>query len=254
MTLKNQDGAFTIVLTLIVPSKQVTFSGSFTTDLSAGQSSSVQVKLDSNSITVTGGCNTLTATYQAFENKTLTISDFSNTTNFVCKTDGSKAITDALKSSVSYAQSSDSKITLYDSLNKATIVLSVAPVAKPVTFEGNYTTSIPNDSDLIIKFASNQVSILNGCNSYSGTYEADSLGNIAFKQMAGTLKACSVDFDNLYTKALSNSVYYEASGSKIIFRDINKAETVTFTLLKADFVKLSGKYSTNLLDDSDLLV
>lgn len=107
---------------------------------------------------------------------------------------------------------------------------------------------------MIIKFISNQVSILNGCNSYSGSYEADSLGNIVFKQMIGTLMACEQDNDNLYTKALSNSVTYQANGSQIIFKDINKSVTIILTLLKADYLKLSGKYSTNLPDDNDLLV
>ncbi len=185
--------------------------------------SAIQIKFDSNTVSISGGCNSLSASYQAYENKTISILDFSGSNNN-CKVDNDKQITDALKNSVSYQQSSDNKITLNDNLGKKIQTLSVAPVAKPVTFEGNYTTSIPNDPDLIIKFnPNNQVSILNGCNTYSGSYEADSLGNIVFKQFIGTLKACSVDFDNLYTKALSNSVTYSTSGNKIIFRDLNKA-------------------------------
>jgi heat shock protein HslJ len=96
-------------------------------------SSSNQIKFDNLSVTLSGGCNKLSASYQAYENKTIIISDFTATTTFICKNDNDKQITDALKNSVSYLQSSDNKITLIDSLNKTTTILSVAPIAKPVT-------------------------------------------------------------------------------------------------------------------------
>ncbi len=68
--------------------------------------------------------------------------------------------------------------------------------------------------------------------------------------MYGTLKGCLTDFDSEYTKALSNSVTFTNDGMSIVFRDTTKAETITLTLLKADFVKFSGRYSTNLLNDA----
>ncbi len=67
--------------------------------------------------------------------------------------------------------------------------------------------------------------------------------------MIGTLKACITDFDSEYTKALSNSVKFTTDGTSIVFRDTKKAETITLILLKADVVKFSGRYSTNLLND-----
>ena len=85
-------------------------------------------------------------------------------------------------------------MTLKNSNGDTTIVLTLIvpspPVAKPVVFEGNYTTNILSDPDLIIRFSDNQVNILNGCNSFSGQYQADSTGSIQFKPMIGTLKAC----------------------------------------------------------------
>lgn len=249
--LKNSNGETTIILTLLVPVKPVTLSGTFVTDIKV--TPSIQIKFLDSSVSIFGGCNTWTSTYQAFDNKTISFLSFAST-NLLCKNDFDKIYVDALKNAVTYTKSSNNEITLFDLSSKKTVALSVAPLAKQVTFEGNYTTSIPNDPDFLVRFSGSQVSLLNGCNSFTGSYEADSLGNIVFKQLAGTLKACSVDNDGLYTKALSNSVSYETNGSRIILRDSKKEETMVLNLLRADFVKLSGKYSTNLPDDSDLLV
>ena len=134
------------------------------------------------------------------------------------------------------------------------IVIPTTPVVKQVVFEGNYSTNILSDPDLFIRFSGNQVNIINGCNSYSGQYQADSTGSVQFKPMIGTLKACSTDFDSLYTKAISNSVTFTTDGNTIVFRDINKGETITLTLLKADPIQLSGKYSTNLRNDPNILI
>lgn len=238
-------------MTLFVPAKPVTLSGTFVTDIKV--TPSIQIKFLDSSVSIFGGCNTWTSTYQAFDNKTISFLSFGSS-NLLCKNDFDKIYVDALKNAVTYTKNNNNEITLFDLSNKKTIGLSVAPLAKQVTFEGNYTTSIPNDPDFLVRFSGSQVSLLNGCNSFSGSYEADSLGNIVFRQFAGTLKACSVDNDGLYTRALTNSVSYETNGSKIILRDSKKEETMVLSLLRADFVKLSGKYSTNLPDDSDLLV
>lgn len=174
--------------------------------------SSIQIKFDSKSVSISGGCNSLSASYQAYENKSIIIGEFSGSNNS-CRIDNDRQIVDGLRNSVSYSISSDNRISLFDSLSKKIDTLSIAPVAKPVTFDGNYSTNIPNDPDIIIKFnQNNQVNIINGCNSYTGSYEANSLGSIVFKQFIGTLKACSIDFDSLYTKSLSNSVSYSING------------------------------------------
>lgn len=239
-----------MILTLLVPAKPVTLSGTFVTDIKV--TPSIQIKFVDSSVSIFGGCNTWTSTYQAYDNRTISFLPFAST-NLLCKNDFDKIYVDALKNATTFANNNN-EITLFDLSNKKTILLSVAPLAKQVTFEGNYTTSIPNDPDFLVKFSGSQVSLVNGCNSFSGSYEADSLGNIVFKQLVGTLRACSVDNDGLYTKALSNSVSYETNGSRIILRDSKKEETMVLSLLRADFVKLNGKFSTNLPDDSDLLV
>lgn len=121
-------------------------------------------------------------------------------------------------------------MTLKNSNGATTIVLNLVvptntlptPVAKPVVFEGNYSTSILSDPDIIINFSASQIRILNGCNSFSGQYQADSTGSIKFGPMAGTLKACSTDFDSQYTNAISNSVAFTNEANTIVFRDADK--------------------------------
>lgn len=129
------------------------------------------------------------------------------------------------------------------------------PNSKVVTFDGEYTTSITNDPDLRIKFTGNQVNIINGCNNFNGQYQAESNGCIKFGPLAGTKRACQVDFDSLYITALSNSVTFEVQGNRIIFRDSKKTITIVLTQFKAPVanpVSLTGKYSTNLLNDANV--
>ena len=49
-----------------------------------------------------------------------------------------------------------------------------------VTFNQTYSTNIPDDSDLLIRFDSTRVSIVNGCNVQSANYKAFSNGTIIF--------------------------------------------------------------------------
>lgn len=62
----------------------------------------------------------------------------------------------------------------------------------------------------------NRVSLLNGCNVNSATYEAYDNGTIKFGLFISTLRFCVDDQDSLYTSALSNSVTYEIDGDILI--------------------------------------
>ena len=62
----------------------------------------------------------------------------------------------------------------------------------------------------------NRVSLLNGCNVNSATYEAYDNGTIKFGLFISTLRFCPDDQDSLYTSALSNSVTYEIDGDILI--------------------------------------
>ena len=84
-----------------------------------------------------------------------------------------------------------------------------APKPKTVTFNNTYKPNINDDSDLLIKFDSeNKVSLLNGCNLNSATYEAYDNGTIKFGLFISTLRFCPNDNDSVYTSALSGSVKY----------------------------------------------
>jgi len=77
-----------------------------------------------------------------------------------------------------------------------------------VTFDNTYETNF-NASDILIELtADNRVSLLNGCNVNSATYEAYDNGTIRFGMFIKTLRFCMDDQDSLYTNALSNSVAY----------------------------------------------
>lgn len=106
---------------------------------------------------------------------------------------------------------------------------------------------------MIIRFNGTQANLVNGCNSYSATYTAKDDGSISFGPFIGTRKFCENDFDNLYTKALADSLFYQSIGNQIILKNANQTNSIILTIFQADFVNFTGRYSTNL-PDSDLIV
>lgn len=77
-----------------------------------------------------------------------------------------------------------------------------------MTFDNTYETNL-NASDILIKFTpDNRVSLLNGCNANSASYEAYDNGTIRFGVFIKTLRYCVDDQDSIYTDALSRSVAY----------------------------------------------
>jgi heat shock protein HslJ len=160
----------------------------------------------------------------------------------------------------------------------------------PNALEGTYTTSISDDRDLLIRFNGNQVSILNGCNAFSGSFKVDnfgrecqnfhgylfgnfayrdnididkslsspSVGCIEFGQLDGTNRACANNFDSLYTSALSNSAFFKIEGNRITLKNSKREVTIILTLVReSERVTLEGKYgkySTNLLDNRHVTI
>lgn len=105
------------------------------------------------------------------------------------------------------------------------VVVSV----QPVIFSGNYRTNIPNDSDLLIRFNSTGISVVNGCNSHQANYNAYSNNTIAFSPFASTRIACANDFDSLYLQALIASVSFSQSSNQIVLRNANGLVTIILT-------------------------
>ena len=82
---------------------------------------------------------------------------------------------------------------------------------EPVTeivITGQYTTNIPDDSDLLVEFEDNKIALLNGCNINFAEFHAYSNKSISIGMFASTRKFCSPDFDSKYTSALSSSVSF----------------------------------------------
>lgn len=94
----------------------------------------------------------------------------------------------ALKNSVSFTNK-NGVITFKNNKKVITIVLTPyisAPAPSRVTFKGTYSTSINADSDLLVKFDSKNVYILNGCNSHTASYKAYDNGAIEFGEFTST--------------------------------------------------------------------
>lgn len=92
--------------------------------------------------------------------------------------------------------------------------VSLAP--KEVKFDKTYKPNFNKNKEILIKFdLDNKVSILNGCNSHTGTYKATDDGSIEFGPMTSTKKLCENDNDGFYTKPLSQSVSFKCDGEKI---------------------------------------
>lgn len=73
-----------------------------------------------------------------------------------------------------------------------------------------------DDSDLRIKIVNNSISIINGCNSHSGTYKAEVNGRISFGVFASTKRFCFNDKDSVYLNSLKSSVSYSISSKRVI--------------------------------------
>jgi heat shock protein HslJ len=76
-----------------------------------------------------------------------------------------------------------------------------------------------DDSDVKIKILRNTISIINGCNSHSATYQADSKGRINFGVFRSTLKFCIIDKDAIYLNLFKSSVSYSISSQIITLKN-----------------------------------
>ncbi len=105
----------------------------------------------------------------------MAITGFASTLRF-CSNDKDSVYVKALASSVTFLQQIDGQITLRNGSGITTVILTpyvavVKPAPKQVTFNNTYKPSLTDDSDLLVKFESNnRVSLINGCNSQSATY------------------------------------------------------------------------------------
>ena len=112
--------------------------------------------------------------------------------------------------------------------------VSLAP--KEVKFDKTYKPNFNKNKEILIKFdLDNKVSILNGCNSHTGTYKATDDGSIEFGPMTSTKKLCENDNDGFYTKPLSQSVSFKCDGEKITLYE----KTGKFTLILTPHVVVS---------------
>jgi heat shock protein HslJ len=134
--------------------------------------------------------------------------------------------------------------------------VAICPPPRPASLDGTYTTNFPQNPKIRIKFSGNQVSILNGCNTFSGQFETHSTECIKFGQLTGTKKGCANNFDSLYTTALKNSAFYSIEGNRVILKNSKRKVIIILTLVQNQpkEVKFDGFYRPSLTDDKDLLV
>lgn len=210
ITFKNASGITTIILTPYTPPKpqpnDVKFNNTYKPNLT--DDNDLLIKLDQNNkITLLNGCNSQSATYKAADDGSISFTAFISTRMY-CQNDKDSIYTSALTNSVKYISQGD-RLVLMNASGQQTLILTpytvpvivnppvvTPPVVNPpvipvkvekVSFSGNYTASIKNDSDIVISFGiSYKLSILNGCNVYNTNYTAYSNGSIIFGDFIGT--------------------------------------------------------------------
>lgn len=131
---------------------------------------------------------------------------------------------------------------------------------------------------MLIKLdSSNKVTILNGCNVQSATYKATDDGYIYFGAFISTRMYCQNDKDSIYTSALTNSVRFILRGDALTLRSSSGQQTLLLapyvntttvtspvvtppvvtpvvTPVEVKNVVFVGNYSTNIRNDSDLII
>ncbi len=79
------------------------------------------------------------------------------------------------------------------------------------------------------------VSVLTGCNDYTGPYETDG-DTISIGPLAGTLKACTeplMAFETAYTTALQAAATYSIEGDALLLNGPNGASLISFDRFEA---------------------
>lgn len=98
-----------------------------------------------------------------------------------------------------------------DKVTTITVPVVSVPENKQIYFTGNFSTSIKNNTDIVISFTAERVNLLNGCNTYGAQYQAYSNGTINIGPFIGTKMACKNDLDYLYLNALGDAVFFSQS-------------------------------------------
>jgi hypothetical protein len=179
----------------------------------------------------------------------------------------------AIQNSVLF-QINGKSINLIDNQNKSTIVLSpyVAPVVPvvpivppptPITLDGLYVTNIPNSPKIQVNITGSKLFIMNGCNSQSTTYKADSSGAFSANLFISTRMACSNDYDYLYVNAFTNSTSYQKNGNQIVLSDSTNKTSIILTpyvappipvVPPAISILFNGNFTTNIQNNPNILV
>ncbi len=100
------------------------------------------------------------------------------------------------------------------------------------------------------------MSLLNGCNLNTATYEAYDDGSIKFTQFLSTRKLCQNDKDSVYTSALSSSAKYVIQNDKLTLFTATDKQSLVLTRYVAPPVIIappiskpvyfSGNYTTDI--------
>jgi heat shock protein HslJ len=132
-----------------------------------------------------------------------------------------------------------------------------------VALDGIYITNIPNNPKIQVNITGGKLYILNGCNSQSSSYKADSSGTFSASLFISTKMACMNDYDYLYVNAFTNSVSYLKNGNQIILKDSSNKTSIILTpyvapptpvLPPAIPIFFNGNFSTNIQDTPNLLI
>jgi len=147
-----------------------------------------------------------------------------------------------------------------------TTVPSVVPVLPPKTLinlDGLYESSVTANPNILIRINGSSVSLVNGCNSAQAQFSAFTDGSLTVGAFITTLKYCNNDTDSLYLTALTNSVKYLsfANNSLLILSDSKNLRTITLSVYtppavveSPPFSFANGKYSTNIQNDTNVLI
>ncbi len=109
------------------------------------------------------------------------------------------------------------------------------------------------------------MSLLNGCNLNTATYEAFDDGSIRFTQFLSTRKYCQDDKDSVYTSALASSTKYVVQNDKLTLLTSTDKETLVLTPYVAPPVVIappvaskpvyfSGNYTTDITATKQLTI
>jgi len=97
------------------------------------------------------------------------------------------------------------------------------------------------DSTVTLNFAAGKAAGSDGCNSYTGSYNADGT-NIKFDQMASTMMACAdpiMKQATAYLQALAKAATYKADAKQLTLYDAGGKELATFNVQSNDLAGTS---------------